>query len=434
MSPITTQPAAHEVPAIAFSAALLPKSAKAKADRQPAANLDVSNVIGNLPATINLFQVLTDKLTASYDLLAQQVETLKDELVAADQALSEEVQAKETVTERMGVLLDVMPVSVITLDSKGVVDNANPAARSLLGSNVVSKKWAQVIDESFCEGAVCGNELLLKSGRVVSIATQPLSDQGGQVVVLTELTETRHLQNRINHLEKLSEMGRMMASLAHQIRTPLSSALIFTEHLAAAEAAEGRGKKRYAARVMEKLTQLDRQVKDMLIFSKAGFLMSDRINASDLQQRLAESARELLANSGGTLRVSGAAPQGMQLQCNFAYLISGFCNLIENAIQACEEKGVRPQLRLKFRMQSAGLLTVELSDNGPGVDTKQLDKVMEPFFTTKSHGTGLGLSVVYAVITGHGGAMDLANQEEGGLLVKIQLPLLDSMPLAVNAQ
>lgn len=384
----------------------------------------MSNV-GNLPATIQLFQTITEQLTDSYETLTQEVEALKGELALADQALSKEVHAKESISERMEKLLAAMPVAVITLDAKGYVDDANPAALDLLGNSIVSRKWASVIDEVFFDTTVCGNELLLKSGRVVSIATQPLSEKGGQVVVLTDLTETRRLQNKINHLEKLSEMGRMMASLAHQIRTPLSSAMIFAEHLVAGESTTSR-KGRYAHRVMEKLTHLDRQVKDMLIFSKSGFLMNDRLQAKVLIEQLVAACTEILDDKNGSLKVVGECSELLQLQCNRAYLISAFCNLVENAIQACEEKGVRPELQFRFGCDTKSMLTIELSDNGPGINDELQAKVLEPFYTTKAHGTGLGLPVVYAVMTGHGGAMDLLNAASGGLMVRIQLPLLNA--------
>lgn len=381
--------------------------------------------VGSLPATIQLFQTITEQLTDSYETLTLEVEALKGELALADQALSKEVHAKESISERMEKLLAAMPVAVITLDAKGYVDDANPAALELLGRNIVSRKWASVIDEVFFDTTVCGNELLLKSGRVVSIATQPLSEKGGQVVVLTDLTETRRLQNKIHHLEKLSEMGRMMASLAHQIRTPLSSAMIFAEHLVAGESTTSR-KGRYAHRVMEKLTHLDRQVKDMLIFSKSGFLMNDRLHAVTLLEQLITASKEILDDKHGTLSVEGQCSDTFLLQCNRAYLISAFCNLVENAIQACEENGVCPALQLRFGCDQKNMLTIDLIDNGPGISQEQMSKVLEPFYTTKAHGTGLGLPVVYAVITGHGGAMDLITAASGGLLVRVQLPLLNA--------
>lgn len=381
--------------------------------------------VGNLPATIKLFQSITEQLTDSYETLTLQVEELRGELALADQALSKEVHAKETISERMEKLLSAMPVAVITLDANGYVDDANPAALELLGKHIVSRRWASIIDEVFFDTTVCGNELLLKSGRVVSIATQPLSERGGQVVVLTDLTETRRLQNKINHLEKLSEMGRMMASLAHQIRTPLSSAMIFAEHLVAGESATSR-KGRYAGRVMEKLTQLDRQVKDMLIFSKSGFLMNDRVDAAGLIAQLVEASKEILDNKNGVLCIEGECAEGVQMQCNRAYLISAFCNLVENAIQACEDKGIRPEILLKIDGNNKNLLTLELIDNGPGISEEHLGKVLEPFYTTKANGTGLGLPVVYAVMAGHGGAMDILNVAPRGLMVRIQLPLINA--------
>ena len=380
-----------------------------------------SQSLGNIPATIRMFQSITEQLTSSYESLSSQVEVLKDELKAADDALSSQLQEKESVSERLQTLLAALPTAVITLDANGFVDDANLNACQLMGSTIIGRRWIEIVDEVLDQERSYGQELVLHSGRVVSIATQPLSDKGGQVVVLTDVTETRHLQQRINHLEKLSEMGRMMASLAHQIRTPLSSALIFAEHLVAAETEDSR-RQRFASRIMEKLTQLDGQVRDMLIFSKAGFLRNDHVPLEDLAHDFQRMALELLDTRNGHCQLALHPETGAWLQCNRAYLVSCFSNLVENALQACEESGIVPMLSLSM-VANDGTLHMQLRDNGPGIPEHSLHKVLEPFYTTKPSGTGLGLPVVYAIVNGHGGSMDLHNAAEGGLVIDIRMPL-----------
>ena len=112
---------------------------------------------------------------------------------------------------------------------------ANPAACELLGEPLVGELWRQVIARSFAPRKDDGHEISLRDGRRLSIATRSLDAEPGQLVLLNDLTETRRLQDQLARHERLSSLGRMVASLAHQIRTPLSAAMLYAGHLADAE-------------------------------------------------------------------------------------------------------------------------------------------------------------------------------------------------------
>ncbi len=144
--------------------------------------------------------------------------------VVAEQRL-QELKEKEQVTNRLENLLNIMPAGVVVLDSRGLVTQCNPAAEDFLGEPLLGEIWRNVIKRSFAPQVDDGHEISLKDGRRISMVTRSMEGEPGQLILLTDLTETRELQHRLDRHRRLSEMGRMMSSLAHQIRTPLSAAM-----------------------------------------------------------------------------------------------------------------------------------------------------------------------------------------------------------------
>lgn len=365
---------------------------------------------------------LSAQLNRTCHELEHRIGELQHELAQTDRERKREHKAKERLAGRLDLILEVMPVAIILLDGRGLVAQANSRAEDILGGELRGRRWIDVIRERFAPTLTDGHEVALKDGRLLSLATQSLGDEPGQIIVLTDQTETRRLQEKLNHHRKLSEMGRMTASLAHQIRTPLSAALLYADHLVTPSLPEDRRLK-YAARIRDRLQQLGQQVQDMLIFSRGGVVLDQTLAADALLNRFQQQLDDLCEQQQATAVVEVDAVVG-QIRCNPELLTSAFGNLLENAVQACQGSGIRPLLQLSAHINDKGLLEIVLSDNGPGIPTEAQQKILEPFFTTKSTGTGLGLPVVNAIIEGHGGCFQLTGTE--GACARIRLPLLQA--------
>jgi two-component system sensor histidine kinase FlrB len=379
-------------------------------------------VPANLQSTLNLFNEISQRLGQSYQELEERVNLLQGELQQADQERMEQLAQKEQLADRLAVILDVLPAAVITLNGSGIVDQANRAALELLGEPLVGQRWMAVISRCFAPSPTDGHEIALKNGRLVSIATQPVGQQTGQIIVLNDLTETRRLQQQMSHHQKLSEMGRMTASLAHQIRTPLATALLYTDHLLNTKVDLQR-KYRYATKLRERLLQLQSQVSDMLLFSRSGMVIRDQVSVADLLALAAGRSQEILERRG--VRLQLAVENGEQLlACNLDVMVSAIGNLVDNAVQALEQAGSRdPQITLSARSSGVNEVTICVEDNGPGVPDAYLQQIFEPFFTTKSTGTGLGLAVVKAVAQAHHAQLRVTRSVQGGACFEIQFPV-----------
>lgn len=369
-----------------------------------------------LEQAFQLFNQMSAQLTDSYSLLEARVSELKGELAVVSAQRMEELAEKERIANRLQNLLDLLPGGVIVIDAMGIVREANPAAVDLLGQPLIGELWRHVISRCFAPREDDGHEISLKDGRRLSISTRSLDAEPGQLVLLNDLTETRRLQDQLARHERLSSLGRMVASLAHQIRTPLSAALIYASHLTEQQLPV-ETQQRFAGRLKERLHELEHQVRDMLVFARGELPLTDRIAPHELFEALQAAA--LTHTQDLAVRWQCDDLDG-QLLCNRDTLVGALLNLIENAVQASAGR-----TRLKIHAYARGdSLRLCVSDNGGGISAAALARIGEPFFTTKATGTGLGLAVVTAVTRAHRGSVHYRSRPGRGTCAIVTLPLI----------
>ncbi|MDH0095356.1 ATP-binding protein [Ectopseudomonas hydrolytica] len=386
-------------------------------EANPSAPLEQASRAG-LEQAFALFNQMSNQLSESYSLLEARVTELKGQLALVSAQRMQELAEKERLAHRLQSLLDLLPGGVIVIDGQGVVREANPVARALLGQPLVGMLWRQVIARNFAPREDDGHEISMRDGRRLSIATRSLHGEPGQLVLLTDLTETRRLQDQLSRHERLSALGRMVASLAHQIRTPLSAALLYASHLNE-QVLPAEQQQRFAGRLKERLHELENQVRDMLIFARGELPLPDRLSPAALFDALRAAAEVHVG--GMAVRWQCDVREG-ELLCNRDTLVGTVLNLIDNAIQA----GGR-EARLKVHLyRRDNQVRLCVSDNGPGMSRETLGRLGEPFFTTKTTGTGLGLAVVKAVARAHQGQLLLQSRAGRGTCAIISLPLLEA--------
>jgi len=369
-----------------------------------------------LSQSLELFRHMSGQLGESQGLLQARVAELRGQLAEASAQRRQQLEEKERLTQRLQNVLDLLPGGVVVIDGHGVVREANPVALELLGEPLEGALWRDVIARSFAPRKDDGHEISLRNGRRLSIATRSLSGEPGQLVLLTDLTETRRLQDQLARHERLSSLGRMVASLAHQIRTPLSTALLYASHLEQG-GLTGEQQQRFAGRLKDRLHELEHQVRDMLIFARGDLPLDDRLSPAALLTALRTAAEPQLR--GVALRWQ-CDVHGAELLCNRDTLVGALLNLLENALQAAAG-----DLCMKIHAYRRGsTLRLCISDNGRGIDGATLARLGEPFFTTKATGTGLGLAVVKAVAKAHRGELQLRSRPGRGTCALLTLPLI----------
>jgi two-component system sensor histidine kinase FlrB len=406
-------------------------------------SLDTETDRESLELAFRSFSEVSAQLADSYSHLQDQVSDLQQELLASNKEKMRASADKENLATRLEHLLDLLPGGVVVIDSLGNVEQCNPAAIEFLGEGLLGRCWLAVIEQCFSPQIDDGHEISLKDGRRLSIVTRSMDDgtpagKKGQIILLTDQTHTRELQDQLSRRDRLSTMGKMVAYLAHQIRTPLSSAMLYGGHLKNPDLEEPR-RGEFATRLLRQLRNVERQISDLLIFARGEETTSQEITVTDLFGRLQREIEVSETFSKVKINYHNLAVSA-KLNCNPQTLISAILNLVNNSREACQDsvegsnnesgqdvgqenkhffKPVEVTIGAQVQRQK---LIISITDNGPGIEPSSIGRVLEPFYSTRAKGTGLGLAVVQAVAKSLGGNLTLHSLEKG-LRVKLILPV-----------
>ncbi|WP_394129126.1 sensor histidine kinase [Shewanella maritima] len=333
-----------------------------------------------------------------------------------ESAVVPEIKEAANMSNQMAHILQAMPSGVVIIDGDGVVTLANPVATELLGRPLQGLRWFDIINRAFAPQKDDGHEVSLKNGRRVKLAITPLTPEPGQIIVLTDLTETRLLQKNLSHLQRLSALGKMVATLAHQVRTPLSAALLYASNLSSPKLNEP-AKKRFQSKLLDRLNELERQVNDMLLMAKGRQDdLSEWVKFDDIIDVVVANCEPIADKHDCQLSVN--LKSQYPLKANLNALSSAINNLVINSVEAGAST-----IKIEAH-ETQEQLILDVVDNGKGLSKAQQQQVLEPFFTTKQQGTGLGLAVVQSVVLNHGGKIQLSCAPGEGCHVRLSFTKL----------
>lgn len=323
---------------------------------------------------------------------------------------------RDELSEELCSVLLAIPAGILFVNPLGLVELVNDAANALFQENVKGMYWREVIKKHFVPQQDDGLEVSLKNGRKLKFSISSLPQQPGQLIHLTDLTDTRALQSKISRLEKLSSLGKMVASLAHQLRTPLSAAMLYARNIQGNNINQ-HTLERFSNKLVSRLKELEGQINDMLLFAKSG--SSGVLESVEMLSFLGKVITEL-NESVHTRQVEltfKAALEPCHLNINPQAIKGALENLINNAVESGAGRVVT-----EFLQQNGGYQII-VSDDGPGIPEVLQRHIFEPFYTTRSQGTGLGLAVVVAVAKSHQGTVSVTTGEKGGARFVMCLPL-----------
>lgn len=341
-----------------------------------------------LEQAFETFSRMSAELDASYQALQDRIGRLTDELVEARSQRIKELAEKERLANRLALLMDELPGGVVVIGGDGAVRQANQAATTFLGCSLVSKNWQAVLSESLAQ-APSASELVLKDGRRLSLNRQYLRDAEEEVILLTDLTQAHELQEAANREQRLAALGEMVARLAHQIRTPLSSALLFAGHLGHASV-NAEQRERVTKKMIASLRHMESLVDGMLSFVRGGRVVSRMFFVESLALDLAQAIEPIMTEAGGVFECRKDVPARVRLAGDKEAIVSAVLNLVDNAKMMATGNLT---LTLDLAVDKDKLL-ISVADNGPGIPEAIQDRVFDPFYTTREKGTGIGLAVV----------------------------------------
>src|SRR5581483_6350672 len=239
-------------------------------------------------------------------------------------------------------------------------------------------------------------------------------------------------QEQLIQTEKLSSLGKLSASIAHEINNPLAGILTTSKLLQRIVADDGQAPPEQTIKSL-KLIEREANRCTAIVRNLLGFARERPLALASVDVNAAlEEGLFLITNQTALQNIT--IDRDLQplppIDADFGQVRQAFANSLINACDAMPKGGA---LRVRSRADRAsGTVRVEIADSGVGIPKDQLSKVMDPFFTTKEKGTGLGLSVVYGIVKRHGGRVDIESEAGIGTTIAVVLP--ERAPAAAPAQ
>jgi len=357
----------------------------------------LANAAMNANALENAFDAFCHKsslLEASYRELQDEVSILSTQLEDSRRLEDQQHVLKDLLSNRLVHILEILPGAVLIVDAYGTICECNSRAEELLQSPLLGCAWSVIVQREFCRGASKDGELKLRNGKWLSLARRSLGTEPGEVLLLTDITETRRTADLLQRSERLSTLGEMSARLGHQIKTPLAAALLYASELKDIGTVEQVSATKH---VVDRLKDLAATVDDMLTFATGTKRPGENVSVAELLKDVATLVAPQLEN-GGQINVE-IAETDLHVLANREALKGALLNLVTNAIQAGSENVVIDLCAVRLRDQ----VCLTVTDDGPGIREDIRGRLFDPFFTTRPQGTGLGLAVVKSVAEAHDG-------------------------------
>lgn len=245
----------------------------------------------------------------------------------------------------------------------------------------------------------------------------------GQVILVEDRTNVDMLESELAHSERLASIGRLAAGVAHEIGNPLTGIASLAQNLQYDD--DPNTMQDSAEDILAQVGRINGIVKSLLTFSHTETVIGEQRETVSLETCVDEAIRLVqLSHEAKQIDIKTAFSEELKVQANPQQMVQVFVNLLNNACDA-SESGDRVDISGVATGQDA-LITIR--DFGSGISDENQSRVFEPFFTTKpvGQGTGLGLPLVYSLITDHEGRISINNQISRGTRIDVSLPLIKS--------
>ncbi|MBS1766254.1 MAG: PAS domain-containing protein [Acidobacteria bacterium] len=359
-------------------------------------------------------------------LLRRNIERLDASLVATEAVVGE----LEALHRRV---VDSLFSGLVTLDAKGRITSANPAATQILKRSVALGAplsdlftGAEALEDAVrgprrfeVPMTAPGGELRILGGQVAPLKDMEGGETPGHLLIFQDLTEFKAMEERTRVAERLAAVGQLSAGLAHELRNPLAS-IMGCVHLLKDERQPPEMQKRLLGILSRESGRVDAIVRDFLDFARPVEPKKEICFLPGLIEDLQASWEMDLRAGGLPLQVEG--PPTVWIETDPVGFHRTLTNLLSNARKAVAESR-RPEVGLSFRLAGSSLWIV-VQDNGCGMDADRLRTLYVPFASGFEDGTGLGLSLVYQFTQAMGWGIQVDSAPGKGTRARLSLPAM----------
>ncbi len=413
--------------------------------------------INELKQAFHEFVASTHQLESAYHDLQTHADNMDEELNRTNRSLCDKVSALDEMTRYLNGLLNSMHNGVVAVDVEGRVMTMNPAAEHILGisaADAVGQQYAALlrtpptslpIVKALKSGKsfTCvrhelrrpdGNSVLLESS--VSLIHNTRDQIIGALDIFRDLSLVRDLETKLRHADRLATLGKISASVAHEVRNPLHAVEGFAR-LLAQDLEDNDPRRRFADNIIAAVQNLEKTVSGMLIFARPFRLNLARTQADRLVEDVAdlleqEIRHRTLKNMALDVVLPASAPQ---IRADCEQLKRALLNLGHNALDAMPGGGrLSLQVMPPFSDQEGTqYVRISVADTGAGIDPHILGRLFEPFATSRSNGNGLGLAMVHKIVELHEGRITFETGPGSGTIFHVDIPACTTVEIAPAA-
>jgi two-component system sensor histidine kinase HydH len=334
-------------------------------------------------------------------------------------------------------LVENMPIGLVAINDREEIISFNQTSESILGyshSDVLGKNAHEIIPTpcmALLQGLKVEKKVIeeeidcpLADGRTISlevIATALEEDDGkflGFVILFRDITEVRHLKKEMERSQRLASVGSLAAGIAHEIRNPLSSIKGFATFFK--ERYMNNPEDQKTAEIMvQEVERLNRVIGQLLEFAKP---MEMKKHWTSIEEVIGNTLK-MIEGQAKTRNVAvrtDLPPHLGDIFIDRDKITQVLLNLYLNAVEAMDKGGT---LTVAVLPHEGSMVRIDVSDTGKGIDEKDLARIFDPYFTTRSSGTGLGLAIVHKIMESHDGELRVTSEPEKGTTVSIFLPV-----------
>jgi two-component system sensor histidine kinase HydH len=244
----------------------------------------------------------------------------------------------------------------------------------------------------------------------------------GRVLLMYDLSELKRLEREVQRHDRLVALGKMAAGVAHEVRNPLSSIKGFAT-LLGSKFNDGSEEYEAADLMVQEAERLNRSITELLNYARPTALRKEPVDIGEI----VELSLKLISGDAQVLGVKSSLDLEADLPAisvDKDKINQVLLNLYINGLQAMEQAVSTKELKVSVHHdEREGMVIIEVQDTGKGIPQEDLDKVLDPYFTTKPEGTGLGLALAFKIIDEHKGTIRFASKEGEGTTVSVSFPI-----------
>lgn len=314
---------------------------------------------------------------------------------------------------------DTIPAGLIVINGEGMIEKYNQVAAEIFIQMKKNDSWSDVIKNNIEEIICNGYYIKCHSGKNILFKTQSLPNKKGQLVLLLDETALQNNNETEIKLQKLQSIEKLSATLAHQLRTPLSTAILYASNLNAKNVTADEINE-YQIKVLEQLTLIKDHIDEVLLTTKNNVELINKVDIKSEIFSLTNTFNELYSEVIFKINISEHDNYHYCVLGNKNALRGAFSNIIHNAIEASIDDKI---IQINFT-HYLDAICIEITDFGIGIKNKYLEKILEPYFTTKKTGTGIGLTIAKSIIEAHQGRIDIKSEENNFTKISVTFPAI----------